>query len=102
MTKNTDLRERPHAGNPHVRFGQGQVASGRLGRGARLCGASKLSAGAKAVLMLMFAVTACTVLAKVVGTSAKSYFLDTRCPIVALSVSCELDMTPSGLCVIIR
>lgn len=85
MTKNTDFSERSHVKNPHL-----------------LDNASKLSAGAKAVLMLMFAVTACSVLAKVVGTSAKSYFLDTRCPIVALSVSCELDTTPSGMCVIIR
>ena len=58
----------------------------------------------KVVLTFVFAMTACTVLARmlVLGLSEKSYFIDTRCPIVGMSESCELDTTPSGLAIIFR
>ena len=37
-----------------------------------------------------------------IGYSAKSYFVDTRRPVVALSDSVEMDTHPSGLCIIVR
>ena len=56
------------------------------------------------VLTLVFAMTACTALARMAaeGLSAKSYYIDTRHPIVALSDSMGLDTNPGGSYIIIR
>lgn len=58
----------------------------------------------KVVLAFVFAMTACTVLARMLaqGQSEKSYFIDTRCPIVGMSESVEIETTPSGAVIIIR
>lgn len=58
----------------------------------------------KVVLAFMFAMSACTVLARMLaqGQSEKSYFIDTRCPIVGMSESVGLETTPSGVVIIIR
>ena len=58
----------------------------------------------KVVLTFVFAMTACTVLARMLaqGQSEKSYFIDTRCPVVGMSESVALETTPSGLVIIIH
>ena len=58
----------------------------------------------KVVLTFVFAMTACTVLARILaqGQSEKSYFIDTRCPVVRMSESVALETTPSGLVIIIH
>jgi len=38
---NATLREKPNAGNPHVRLDEGEVASGKTRRGSRSCNVSK-------------------------------------------------------------
>ena len=56
---------------------------------------------AKVALLFVLA-SACTVLAEVVCVSEKSYFVDTRCPIVAMSGSGALDTNPAGMLIIFR
>ena len=60
--------------------------------------------GVQIALMLVFAMAACTALARMLaqGQSEKSYFIDTRCPVVGMSESVGLETTPSGMFIIVR
>ena len=95
MTK-TILQGKPHAGSSDVWFEEGRVASAKPRRWAPL--------NKKVVLTLVFAMTACTVLARMLaqGQTEKSYFIDTRCPVVGMSEPVEIETTHSGAVIIIR
>jgi len=56
---------------------------------------------ARAILPLVLTLAAWTLLAGRTAISDKSYFIDTRCPVVAMSVAGELDTNPSGLAILI-
>ena len=58
--------------------------------------------GARVVLALACATMAYAALAVVSAMSEKSYFLDTRCPIVALSDSARLNTTAVGMFILVR
>jgi len=67
------------------------------------CGTWKAAWGVRAVCALVFALLAGTVLARVaVATSEKSYFIDTRQPIVALSDSARLTTFSGGVFIFVR
>ena len=58
--------------------------------------------GVGAALVLVVALAACTALAGTVATSEKSYFIDTRKPIVGMSASIRLNTTAVGMYIIVR
>ena len=62
----------------------------------------RIGCGAGGALFLVVALTACTARAGTVATSEKSYFIDTRKPIVGMSTSSRLNTTAVGMYIIVR
>jgi len=58
--------------------------------------------GAKVALALMAAIAACTLLAGLTAISEKSYFIDTRRPVVAMSAAGGLDTNPGESFILVR
>ena len=62
----------------------------------------RIGCGVGAALFLVVALTAGTARAGTVATSGKSYFIDTRQPIVGMSTSSRLNTTAVGMYIIVR
>ena len=62
----------------------------------------RVGGGVGAALFLVVALTACTARAGTVALSGKSYFIDTRKPIVGMSDSARLNTTAVGMYIIVR
>ena len=62
----------------------------------------RIGSGVGAALFLVVALTACTARAGTVATSEKSYFIDTRKPIVGMSTSSRLNTYHHGTLLIVR
>jgi len=62
----------------------------------------KYGSGVRTVLMLVFALAAWALPAGRTALSEKSYFIDTRRPVVALSEAGRLDTNRAGVFIMIR